>query len=462
MASKAFRTWAIIRRIQYGVGFLFFWGLLGTLIFFVNFHQPANCFDLSLNGDETGVDCGGACVRICEADVLPPRVVWAESFEIKNGQYNTVAYVENPNQTAATPALKYTFELLNNGIVVASRSGTTVLPPNSVYPIFEGRIQTDSNESVTDTNLIIEEADLWIPASIGRDQFKSVDINLTGADTKPVLKVVVENTELQSAENIEVVATVFNEVGTPVTASQTFIEHIEARSTKNIVFTWPNSIAKTVRSCIIPTDVVVAVDLSGSMNNDGGDPPQPVTDALKAAGKFINSLKENDQVSVVTFATRAAVVTELNSIHGAVANAVTALEIDLVEETGYTNTVEALLVAQDELNSERHNVDARRVLVLLTDGLPTASGDKDVVTLAEAAAAALSADNIEVYAIGLGQNVDSKFINKIASKQKNAYFAPTGADLSTIYSEITSSLCESGPTKIDVIAKTKTNFAPLR
>lgn len=462
MSNKAVRWWAIGRRIQYGIGFVAFWYLIGMLVYFINFYQPPSCFDSVANGNETGVDCGGSCVRICAAEVLPPRVEWVKSFEITPGQYNAVAYVENQNQTAATPELRYTFQFFNQDTLVAERSGVSVLPPNSIYPIFEGRVFTESGEPVTETRIIIEPADLWLPASIGRDQFRSTDINLTNADVRPRLDVVIENTKLSLAEDVEVVATVFSENGQPVTASQTFIDRIEPRSSKDIVFTWPGSIAKTVKSCVIPTDVAVAIDLSGSMNNDGGNPPQPVSAALQAAGQFITTLQEDDQVAVTTFATQAELVTELTKLHETVANTVVGLQINPVEETGYTNTVDALTMVHSELNSERHNPDARRVVVLLTDGLPTAAGDKNVVAETAAKAYLLRKDNIEMYVIGLGEQVDRQFIRSIASEESNAYFAPTGADLATIYAEITTSLCEVGPTKIDVIAKTKTNFAPLR
>ena len=462
MSSKSIRLWAVGRRIQYGLGFFAVWGLVGTLIYFSNYYQPASCFDQIINGNETGVDCGGDCVRICAAETLPPRVVWAESFKITDGQYNAVAYVENQNQTAATPALDYTFQLFDQDRLIAERSGTTALPPNSVYPVFEGKILIAVDETVTETKLMLKPADMWVPASINRDQFRSVDINLTSADTRPRLDVKLENRELTDAENVEVVATIFNDKDEPVIASRTFVEQIGARSTSDIVFTWPNSIAKTVKNCIIPTDVAVAIDLSGSMNNDGGSPPQPVTDALQAAGQFVNALQKDDRVAVLTFASQANIITELTNQKDTVASTISALEIDKSEETGFTNTVEALRVAQVELNSERHNPDARRVLVLLTDGLPTASGDTDVVKMAQETAETLSDDNIEVYAIGLGEGVDQGFIKNIASQESYAYLARTGSDLKQIYSEITASLCEVGPTKIEVYAKTTTNFAPLR
>jgi Ca-activated chloride channel family protein len=198
------------------------------------------------------------------------------------------------------------------------------------------------------------------------------------------------------------------------------------------------------------------------MNNDGANPPQPVTDALAAAGTFVNSLQEEDQIGVVTFATRAELTTQLNNIHGAVANAVLGLVIEPASEVGFTNTPAALEVAMAELNSERHNDNARRVLVLLTDGLPTASGETDIVAQAVATAQAVSESGIEVYVIGLGQDVDADFVRSIASDASNAFFAPSGSDLASIYAEITTSLCEAGEGKIEIVAKTKTNFAPLR
>jgi len=460
--KRRFRSWAFWRRFQYSTGFLSVLGMCGALIYFLAFYTAASCFDGVLNGDETFMDAGGSCVRIDPTVIIPPSLVWAESFEVAAGQYNAVAYVENENQTAATPALAYSFQLLNDGVVVAERSGVTALPPNSAYPIFEGRIFTENQAEVTETRLVLSPALDWRPASIGRDQFRSVDIELVGADTRPRLNVEIENTELAVAENVEVVATIFNTLGEAVTASQTYIEDIAPRSTQDIIFTWPNPLTRTVKSCVIPTDVMLGIDLSGSMNNDGGNPPQPISDALRAASTFAGSLQEKDQVGVVTFATEASLTRQLDDRYSTVAQSILDLQITPAAETGYTNTVEALRQAQAELASARHNPDARRVLVLLTDGLPTVSGEADVVSEAEMLAQELSAAGVEIYAIGLGENTDTQFIENIASDSTNAYLAPTGADLETIYQEITSSLCETGEGKIEVIAKTKINFAPLR
>lgn len=456
-----FRPWALWRRTLYGAGFFSTWALVGTIIYFVNFHEPSNCFDGMLNGKETGVDCGGQCVRICAVDTIPPRVVWAESFEITPGQYNAVGYIENRNAQASTPELRYTFTFYSGSEIVGERSGVTVLPPNSSYPVFEGRVFTDGKE-VTDTTLALESADMWLPASNDSSQFKTIDIDLQNPDDRPKLAATIENTALTAAEDIEVVATIFNDVGVAVTASETFIESFAPRSTKDIEFTWPQSIAKTVRSCSIPTDVVLGIDLSGSMNNDGANPPQPLTDALAAAESFIENLGDLDQVGVVSFASGATLEQSLTDLHVSAADLLSNLSITTEEETGYTNTSAAFDAAATELNSNRHSAEARRAFVILTDGLPTAEGDFDAEAAAITSARSLSVSGADVYAIGLGAAVNQNFIRSIASEESYAYLAPSRSDLEDIYAQITASLCEVGPTKIEVIAKTKTNFAPLR
>ena len=456
-----FRPWAMWRRILYGSGFASFWVLVGVLIYFTSFYQPANCFDGVLNGDEIDVDAGGSCVRIAASTVVQPSIVWAESFEITPGQYNAAAYIENRNAIAATPELRYTFTLYNNDTVVTERSGVTVLPPNSSYPIFEGRIFTDGQE-ITNTKLVIEPPELWLPAMVGSEQFRTTDRDLQNVDTRPSLDVTIENTALTAAQDIEVVATIFNDIGRAVTASETFIESFDPRSSQDVRFTWPNSIAKTVRSCSIPTSVMLGIDLSGSMNNDQVSPPQPVTDALAAASAFVGNLNPEDKVGVVTFATDATTVQTLTNDQASASSLINTLTIDVASETGFTNTSAALRAAAVELSSDRHSQNARRALVLLTDGLPTAAGGVDAVAQAQAAAEALSVSGADVYVIGLGQQVDQTFVRSIASDPDNAYLAPSRSDLATIYGQITASLCEVGPTKIEVIAKTKTNFAPLR
>jgi len=457
---KNTRMWAFWRRVEYGAGYFAFLSLVFTGVYFMYFYTPATCFDLSQNGDEIGVDCGGACTRICAFTVAPPKVIWAKSFEIQPGQYNAVAYIENSNVLAGTPEISYIFRLYDGAGLITERSGKTVLPPNSTYPVFEGRVDT-AGRTPTETTLELRTSDMWLPSNYGREQFRTLDLKLTEADTRPKLAVKIENTDLKEAQAVEVVATIFDQSGIPLTASQTFIDQFAGRSQKDITFTWPNPIAKTIRSCAVPTDVVIAIDLSGSMNNDGDNPPEPVTSVLAAASAFSNQLRDDDRVSVVTFATKADLASPLTVDTNLVSSAIKKLKIDPKEEQGNTNTGDSLVVAKGELNSVRHNSNARKVVVLLTDGLATAPEDEPE-EYAKTQAELLKSEDIILYTIGLGKGANMDFLRTLASGPEFAFSAPDTNILGVIYRSITDSICEDGAARIDVIPKVTKAFVPLQ
>lgn len=474
-----FRPWAFWRRVQYGVGFSAFLSLVGLVIYFGFYFTPANCFDGILNNKELGVDCGGGCVLICPFTVTSPEIVWAESFKIVDGQYNAVAYIENKNPVAGTPTLAYTFLLFDKDEIIAEREGVTVLPPNSVYPIFEGRVLTKDGKVPTRTEIILKPSNMWLPVKIGRSQFRTMSTELLSTDARPRLNTKVENTELTEARDVEVVATIFNQAGNPVTASQTFIDKFESRTTKDVVFTWPKPIAKTVRSCEVPSDVVLVLDRSGSMAADGGVPPEPLESAKEAAKSFIDLLRKTDLVSYLSYATDPTKPMEqtLTNNFALVNNSILATKMG---ENGvqYTNMGDAFSMALQELTSERHRENARKVIVFLTDGDVTrpvnpTTGKPDREYAAkhalDMAKKAKDAD-VTVYAIGFGDFLsqtesverDVSLIKGLASSEETYFEAPTVADLEAVYKEIASEICEVGPARIEVITKTKTNFAPLR
>lgn len=453
------RWWAFWRRVTYGTGFLVVFGGMATGLFFLYGYSPANCLDERENGSESGVDCGGRCARICTVNVEEPYVKWVRAFRVTPGNYNAVAYIENRNINAGSPNLEYTIKLYDREGLIVERTGVTPLPPNTVYPLFEGRIATGDR---VPTQAIIEFADeqVWVNAVSGDEQFRMERRELTGADTKPVLTATLRNDSLDEARDVDVVATIFNREGTALTASRTKIPSFPPRSERDITFTWQEPIAKTIRSCEVPSDVVLAIDLSGSMNNDGGTPPEPITSVLRSAAAFTEQLGEADQLGLVTYATDAEIVSPLTSAHGAVGATIRGLTIAPEEEGGSTNTGDAINRAREELTSTRHNDNARKVLILLTDGLATGPGDTPE-DYARAAADALKADDVELFTIGLGANLNEAFLAELASSGTHYFRAPTTATLSRIYEDITGAICEEGAAVIEIVPKQSALFTEV-
>ncbi|MCB9819460.1 VWA domain-containing protein [Candidatus Nomurabacteria bacterium] len=455
-------AWAMWRRMQYFTGFTVFFLIIGGWVYYANFYQSPTCFDGKQNAGEAGVDCGGGCVRICSFSVQEPTVKWSRSFRVTDGMYNAVGYVENSNREAASPEIKYKFTLLDATGVIKEVSGTTILPPDGEYPIFEGRIATGSRVP-TRTFLEIEPVEMWQPATAGREQFSVVSRELLSADARPRLDATLRNNELEEVKEVEVVATIFNAEGTALASSRTFVDNFAPRSDLELFFTWPEPIATTLRSCEVPTDVLVAIDVSGSMNNDQANPPEPLTSVKEAAARFINRLGENDQSGLVTFATGATLVNQLTAENSLVSTAVGAITIDPSEESGFTNTGEGLIAAANELTSARHNENARKVMVILTDGLATAPGEtEEAEKFALDAATSARGAGIDVYSIGLGESVKMEFVSALSSTPEQSFQAISSGDVDRIYQTITSSLCEQGAAVIDIVPKSTSGFIPLR
>ncbi len=131
-------------------------------------------------------------------------------------------------------------------------------------------------------------------------------------------------------------------------------------------------------------DVVIAVDVSGSMFN--GSPPQPWTDEKNAIMNFCDilksSAKDNVHMGMVIFAEHA-------SGHAGADYRFTGKTVELSQtdprydeiklvlspintNLGNTNTQGALEQAQKMITGPGHRYDADPYILLITDGLPTA------------------------------------------------------------------------------------------
>ncbi len=446
------RRWAFWRRVQYGTGAGVILASLLTVSYFKFFYAPPSCSDGKQNSDERGVDCGGICTRVCAFDAHAPTVQWAQSFRVVQGQYNAVAYVQNKNAGLGASALGYTFTLYDEkGGLITSRTGTTFLPPDGIYPIFEGRIDVGARIPVR-TFLELTPVNTWQEAESGRKQFEVRSRVLSGADSLPRLETVIYNTSIQNETSMAVVATIFDVRGKALTSSQSVVPLFQNHQEQKVVFTWPEPIAKTLRSCEVPTDVLLAIDLSGSMDNDGGKPPEPISSALTAAGSFVGLLRKQDQVGVVTYATTAKLAQALSRAHEATQGVIHALSIDPKEQKGQTNIGDAIAQARTEFSSSRHSADARKVLVVLTDGKANAPGKTGEAYALEQAMAARDA-GITIFTVGLGAEVNGTFLTSIAADEQHRYLAPSVTTLGTIYRSISTALCEEGAAVIDVVPR---------
>lgn len=242
-------SWASRRRATYGFGALAFLILVvGAPIAYSILSTPATCTDGRQNGEETSVDKGGTCPLLDDRLLSPHALLWSRSFRVRDGSYNAVAYVHNPNKNAGVKSVAYRFGLYDSqNVLVAERIGRTYIMPGVITPIFEGAIGTGERVA-SRTQFEFLEPLSWERLDDASSVIRIIERRVEGAESAPKVIVRVENTSVRALTNITFIATVAGPSGNAVTASQTTLDRLAGGASEEIVFTWPDPFGATIGS----------------------------------------------------------------------------------------------------------------------------------------------------------------------------------------------------------------------
>jgi Ca-activated chloride channel family protein len=148
-----------------------------------------------------------------------------------------------------------------------------------------------------------------------------------------------------------------------------------------------------------PLALVLVVDTSGSMAGTA------IEDARAAARAFVEPLRDDDRISVVTFDSRAEVLVEATSVKALGRKAI--LErIGRMQARGTTDMTAGLQAAYAQISSAPSG--AVRRVVMLSDGVPNDA------TQIPAFADSLRANGVAVTTLGFGLEYDETLLGRIA------------------------------------------------
>lgn len=236
--------------------------IIGVPAFFY-FYKAPTCMDRIMNGDETGIDCGGSCVRLCQSSFLAPQIVWggAKFEKVAEGLYNVAALIENKNVNGAALNVPYKIALFDaEGILITEQKGTVTLYAHRNSLAFNPAVNVGKRTPVKATFEFLQ-APIWFKSHDALDKLAIVDKKYTEDTTSSSLEVVIENRGLLPYQDINVSVILSDPNGNAIGFSRTTIDSIAPKSGREVApFTWPISRNGAVTSIEVVPIILPTVD----------------------------------------------------------------------------------------------------------------------------------------------------------------------------------------------------------
>jgi len=198
----------------------------------------------------------------------------------------------------------------------------------------------------------------------------------------------------------------------------------------------------TPQVCATATsNTALIIDRSGSMSEQDGSSGSKISNAITAADNFVNLIAKNAQneIGLVSFSSSATTNSPLTSNYASVQT-----QINSLKASGDTCIQCAIDQASAALTTAKRS-NIKNVIVLLTDGIANyVEGSNQQVSESTAEQAALTAaqnahtaNDTIIFVIGLGSDVNTSFLQQLATSTGGQYyFPPTTDNLNDIYSQI--------------------------
>jgi len=251
-------SWASRRQLKYFSGFMFVIALIVFAFIYPMIFKKATCSDLKQNGEETGIDCGGACARVCEEETTAPVILWSRFFPVVDTNYNLVAFVENRNKGTAVLNAQYEFRIYDtNNKLIGRRQGTTFIPPNQQFAVFESRFNSGESKIKSVSFEFIQPL-LWVKKAptLQLLPIHVEDINLDNNVDTPTLYANIVNDSIYTIPEFDVIAILYDETGNAINASKTHKSKLSNNDILPVVFTWPEAFS----SIPATKDILISID----------------------------------------------------------------------------------------------------------------------------------------------------------------------------------------------------------
>lgn len=176
----------------------------------------------------------------------------------------------------------------------------------------------------------------------------------------------------------------------------------------------------------MPLDIAFVIDASGSMSND----PQPKNDKdglrLTLSKEMVRKMETDDRAMVIKFNSSASLLQTLTDDKTLITSA-----INKVDSYSTTAMCDGIHLA-NTIYASHSDTNHRKIMIVITDGIDNWSRYSVTAVIDEA-----RNNDVKVYTIGLGKQIFTSDLERIALETGGKYYyAEVASDLEEIYNEI--------------------------
>lgn len=236
------------------IGLIFVLIVAGIIYGFVDyfFVIESTCFDNIKNGKEEGVNCGTlACGIVCEPEILPINIILEKLIEVRRGDYDFIARINNPNSSLGASLVRYNLNLVRDDGTSLTRNGTFYILPGQTRFVVVSGIRSDT--PLADVSIDIAEVK-WeriketgnINFPVQRKNYSVVNKNGTFSE----LEAVIMNNSDFDFDKVEVGVILFNERNDIIAVNRTDIRTFLSKTERYFKVSWPVELPASIRQDI--------------------------------------------------------------------------------------------------------------------------------------------------------------------------------------------------------------------
>lgn len=202
--------------------------------------------------------------------------------------------------------------------------------------------------------------------------------------------------------------------------------------------------AKALQGDTLPKDIIFVIDRSGSMSGE------KIEQARNALHFILNQLNPNDRFSIIGFDDRLMVLSQTlqNVDRQSLANA--RQFVDTFAADGSTDLEAALQSGLTILEQSESRSSASKMVVFLTDGLPTA-GITETGLIADRVARANEAVEARLHVFGVGYDVNTHLLDRLAEENGGSVtYVQPGENLELVLSDFYGRIANPVLTHVEV------------